>query len=73
MTLSRVLPDRGLGRFGLTPRQQNPRNAFVALEELQRVLDRRGRANALFVGRKGDAEAGPAAFLRQALALEGTA
>ncbi len=38
-----VVPAAGLGRFGLNPSQQSPRNAYVALEELQAVLLRPGR------------------------------
>ena len=47
-SLVRVIPDRGIGRFGLTAHQQRPRNAFVPLAELQRALEQEGRANALF-------------------------
>lgn len=43
-----VLENRGPGRFGLSPRQQLPINAFVGTETLQRALDQPGRANALF-------------------------
>lgn len=49
LILTGVLPDRGLGRFGLRPQQQSPLNAFVALQQLQRSLDLRGRINALFL------------------------
>ena len=37
-----VLPDRGMGRFGMTPSQQEPLGAWVALRQLQRALDQRG-------------------------------
>ncbi len=47
-TVARVIPDRGIGRFGLAAHQQRPRNAFVPLAELQRALEQEGRANALF-------------------------
>jgi len=49
LTLKYVVPDRGLGRFGLQPHQHLPRNAFVALPVLQKALDRRTQANAFFV------------------------
>lgn len=47
-TLVQVLPDRGLGRFGLTPNQGQPLNAFVPLTQLQDAVEREGRVNALF-------------------------
>ncbi len=42
-----VVPDRGLGRFGLSPSQQLPSNVFVSLKTLQRALDQQGRVNAI--------------------------
>jgi putative ABC transport system permease protein len=45
--LTGVLPDRGIGRFGLLAQQSQPYNAFVRLEDLQRTVDRRGEVNAL--------------------------
>ncbi|MDX1644137.1 MAG: hypothetical protein R3244_07250, partial [Thermoanaerobaculia bacterium] len=50
VTVTRVLPDRGPGRFDLEAHQAQPRNAFVSLAVLQRRLDRAGRVNALLVG-----------------------
>lgn len=47
-TLVQVLPDRGLGRFGLAPNQARPLNAFVPLARLQEAVEREGRVNALF-------------------------
>jgi len=47
-TLVQVLPDRGLGRFGLAPHQAQPLNAFVPLAQLQAAAERAGRVNALF-------------------------
>ena len=49
LRVASVLKDRGPGRFGLSPQQQLPANAFVEREALQRALDQRGRANSLFV------------------------
>lgn len=46
-----ILPDEGLGRFSLQPSQLAPRNAFVALGEMQSALDEPQRGNAIFVGR----------------------
>ncbi len=45
-----VLEDSGPGRFGLSPQQQLPYNAFLGKRALQRALDQEGRANALFIG-----------------------
>ncbi len=42
-----ILPATGLGRFGLRPNQQLPRNAFFHLPDLQQVIDKAGKANAL--------------------------
>ena len=44
-----VLPPSGVGRFGLSPSQQLPYNAFLSLETLQSALEQPDRANALFV------------------------
>lgn len=46
-TVARVLPDRGLGSFGLTAHQSQPRTAFVALKDLQIAAERAGEVNAL--------------------------
>jgi len=58
LTVTGVLPDRGPGagpaRFGLTPHQTTPLNAFVRLDVLQRELDRPGEANALLVATGSD-------------------
>ena len=49
LTAATVLPDRGIGRFGLSPSQQLPYNVFVPMATLQRALGQPGRANAIFV------------------------
>ena len=49
LRIASILDDSGPGRFGLSPQQQLPYNAFVSKEVLQRALDQPGRANALFV------------------------
>ena len=49
LKVSSVLDDSGPGRFGLSPQQQLPYNAFVSKPTLQRALEQPGRANALFV------------------------
>ena len=49
LTVATVLPDRGIGRFGLSPSQQLPYNVFLPMLTLQRALEQPGRANAIFV------------------------
>jgi ABC-type antimicrobial peptide transport system permease subunit len=44
-----VIADQGVGRFGLSPSQAFPANAFVSLAELQSALDQEDAANAMFV------------------------
>ncbi|MYA79514.1 MAG: ABC transporter permease, partial [Acidobacteriia bacterium] len=61
LTVAAVLPDEGMGRFGLSPSQQLPFNVFLPMDALQRALDQRGRANALFVS--GSSEEGESASL----------
>ena len=48
LTVKSVVPDRGPGRFGLSPNQQLPFNAFLSLATLQRAMEQQGRANVLF-------------------------
>ncbi|HSR52391.1 MAG TPA: ABC transporter permease [Acidobacteriota bacterium] len=59
LQVKRIVPDRGLGRFGLRPNQNLPRNAFVALEVLQERLEQPGRANALVMASKQPVAAVP--------------
>lgn len=46
-TVAQVIPDRGIGGFGLAPHQARARNVFVSLAALQKVLEQEGKANAL--------------------------
>ena len=57
LKVAAVVPNRGPGRFGLSPSQQLPFNAYLPLEALQSALEQEGRANALFVS-GGSEEAG---------------
>jgi ABC-type antimicrobial peptide transport system permease subunit len=57
LTVIAVLENRGAGRFGLSPSQQLPYNAFVSLRALQRAVEQPGRANALFVSEGAGGEA----------------
>ncbi|MFQ5351162.1 MAG: ABC transporter permease, partial [Thermoanaerobaculia bacterium] len=75
LTVTAVLPDRGVGRFSLAANQTLPLNAFVELGLLQRRLDRPGEVNAvLLTSASGGTQANPAGIgeerLRDALALE---
>jgi len=54
LTVASVLPDQGIGRFGLSPSQQLPFNVFLPMDAVQRALDQPGRANALFVAGSGE-------------------
>jgi len=68
LTVRQVLAGRGLGRFGLRPNQQLPRNAFVALKTAQAMLDKPGRVNTLLVaGKTLDATAPRSAAALQTL------
>ena len=49
LRVASVLDDSGPGRFGLSPQQQLPYNAFISKPVLQRALEQPGRANALFI------------------------
>ena len=44
-----VLPDKGLAQFSLRPSQQPPRNVFLPLATLQKLLGVAGRANAVAI------------------------
>ena len=61
-TVVEVLPENGLGQFGLQPTQEDPLGAYVEMAQLQRVLDQAGRVNAIFLGALGQA-ATPDAWL----------
>lgn len=50
-----IVPAEGWGRFGLSPNQQLPHNAWLNLATLQDLLTEPGSANALLVAARGDA------------------
>ncbi len=54
LKVARVIEDRGPGRFGLSPSQQLPLNAFLPMAAVQRALEQEGRVNALFGAGSGD-------------------
>lgn len=49
LKVSRIIPAEGLGRFGLSPTQHIPLNAFVSLDFLQEFLEKPDQANTIFV------------------------
>jgi ABC-type antimicrobial peptide transport system permease subunit len=57
-----IIEAEGLGRFGLHPNQQLPRNAYLSTETLQQSLKLPGQVNAIFIaGLRSDAAAAEAA------------
>ncbi len=68
LTVTKILPDRGLGRFGLLTQQTFPQNAFVALSILQEALEEEHKTNAVFIAQRTNSEsAANEHALRQAL------
>ncbi|HEY3395893.1 MAG TPA: ABC transporter permease, partial [Lacipirellulaceae bacterium] len=49
LEVAAVLPGDGLARFSLAPSQHLPRNVFLPLTTLQKILDQPGKANAILV------------------------
>ena len=47
LTVAEIVPDDGLGGFGLKPEQAAPRNAFVPLRTMQRAIGQDDRINGL--------------------------
>ncbi|HEV3021614.1 MAG TPA: ABC transporter permease, partial [Pirellulales bacterium] len=54
-----VIAAEGLGRFGLRPNQQVPRNCYLRLDDLQAALDEPGRINAVLATGRNPAEPPP--------------
>ena len=48
LTVTKILPDRGIGGFGLRPSQNRSLNAYVALTVLQKALGSEAKVNAIF-------------------------
>ncbi len=53
VSVAAIIPAEMLGAFGLNPRQSAPKNAYLPLSVLQRVLHQTDRVNALLVESKG--------------------
>ncbi|MFQ5865835.1 MAG: FtsX-like permease family protein [bacterium] len=51
LTLTKILPDRGMGRFSLRLHQSLPLNAFVSLSVLQKAINQKHEANTILVVR----------------------
>ena len=47
--VAHIVPAEGMGRFALRPNQSVPRDAFVNLADVQKILNVRGKVNAIFV------------------------
>jgi len=51
----RLIPESDkIAAFNLRPSQQTPKNAFLSLATLQKILDRPGKANAMFSANRTD-------------------
>ena len=48
LTVTKILPDRGIGSFGLRPNQSPPFNAYIPLTVLQKALGGEAKVNAIF-------------------------
>ncbi len=48
LTVTNILPDRGIGSFGLRPNQSRPLNAYLPLTVLQKALGSETKVNAIF-------------------------
>ncbi len=49
LDVTKIIPDRGIGRFGLRPHQSLPLNAYVSLPVLQKALGQAEKVNAILV------------------------
>ncbi len=49
LTITKIIPDRGIGRFSLRSNQSLPLNAYVHLPILQKAIRQGERVNAVFV------------------------
>jgi ABC-type antimicrobial peptide transport system permease subunit len=62
-----IVPNRGLGRFGLQPNQSTPLLAFLPLELVQSTLERPDAANALLIDLADQSSAEDLAAIAQRL------
>lgn len=66
MTVKAVLNDERFGRFGLTPTQRPPYNAFVNLDRLSRAVEQPDRANTILSTAAGSPDQALAGAMRLA-------
>lgn len=52
MTVLDIIPDRGLGRFSVSPSQAAPLNVYASRDVIAETLDRDGQANMILVDRE---------------------
>jgi len=57
MSLTKIIPDEGPGRFSLQANQNLPLNAYVSLPVLQRTLGQKDKINAILVSQRDILEA----------------
>jgi hypothetical protein len=55
--VSRIIPEGGVGRFGIRPHQNLPKNAFISLPVLQKTLASHNRVNTILLSSKQHDEA----------------
>jgi len=60
VTVAAILPDRGIGRFALSPHQSASRTAFLLRSVLEGALDAPGRTNLILVAGDGSIAAAAA-------------
>ena len=49
LTVAKIVPNLGVGRFGLRPNQSLPFNAYVSLPVLQKALGQEAKVNAILI------------------------
>ena len=49
LSVSKIVPNVGIGQFGLRPHQSLPFNAYVSLPVLQKALDQEAKVNAILI------------------------
>ncbi len=64
-----VVPNRGIGRFDLSPHQSFPLNAYIQIPRLQAALDQSGRINAVLLAGAQDVDDAAQEALAAALTL----
>jgi len=56
VAVSAIIPDSGMGRFGLEAGQSAPRNLYAPLGALQRAIDQPDKINAVMIAPDGDGQ-----------------